>query len=173
MEDTKKTPMTHGRAEAERLPREKKVRPAITGSEHAKRVAAVILEVVSGVRGAQEGAEVLGISSMRYYQLEERALQGMVTALEPRAKGPRVPSPEETLKQVERERERTKREVGRLQTLLRMVRKSVHLEEPRWGAAGAGTKANGKKHRKPMRRVEKLIERLKPSEMAPAAEMGA
>jgi hypothetical protein len=154
MEDTKKTQT--------KKPLQKWNRPVITGSDQAKRQAAVILEVVSGTRGAQEGSEVLGISSMRYYQLEERALQGMVTALEPRAKGPRVPSPEETLRRVEKERERMKREVGRLQTLLRMVRKSVHLQEPR-SVRGVGTTMSGKKAKKPLRRVEKLLERLRPT----------
>lgn len=162
MEDTKKT--------MKKPSQEKKVRPVIPGSEEAKRQAAVVLEVMSGVRSAQEGAEVLGISSMRYYVLEERALQGMVKALEPRPKGRRERSPEDTLQLVEKERERLKREVGRLQTLLRMVRKSVHLQEPRWNAVGAGTKASGKKARKPARRVEKILERLRPTETPPATE---
>jgi len=153
MEDTKKE-------QTKRITRTRKPE-AIPGSEEAKRLAAVILEVMSGVRGAQEGAEVLGISPMRYYALEDRALQGMIAALEPRLKGRRAKSPEDTLKLVEKERERLKREVGRQQTLLRMVRKSMHLQDPKWGG-GAGAKAGGKKARKPTRRVEKLIERLQP-----------
>jgi len=177
MEDTKKTSAAQGRAEAAKAKRTKKPE-AIPGSEEAKRQAAVILEVMSGVRGAQEGAEVLGISSMRYYVLEERALQGMVTALEPRPKGRRERSPEDTLKLVEKEREKYKREAGRYQTLLRMVRKSVRLQDPKWGAAGAGAKASGptgatvdrKKARKPARRVEKILERLRPAAEPAAAE---
>lgn len=141
----------------------------LAGSEEAKRQAAVILEVLSGVRGSNEGAEVLGISTMRYYVLEARALQGIVKALEPRPKGRRVRSPEDALKQVERDRERYKREVGRLQALLRMVRKSVHLQEPRW-REGTRAKGNGRRVRKPTRRVEKVLERLKPAEAGPGPE---
>ena len=90
-------------------------------------------------------------------------MQGMVAALEPRPKGRRERSPEDTLKLVEKERERLKREVGRQQTLLRMVRKSMHLQDPKWGAVGAGAKASGRKVRKPTRRVEKILERLRPT----------
>jgi hypothetical protein len=161
MEDTKKTPVkkvTHTRKPE-----------AILGSEEAKRQAAVILEVMSGVRSAQEGSDVLGISPMRYYSLEDRALQGMVKALEPRPKGRRMRSPEDAMRQVETERERYRKEAGRLQALLRMVRKSVHLQEPR-RVRGVESKVNGKKERKPLRRVDKLLERLKPAEVAPSAE---
>lgn len=161
MEDTKK--MQAKRTKGTRKPE------AITGSEEAKRQAAVILEVMSGVRSAQEGAEVLGISSMRYYTLEDRALQGMVRSLEPRPKGRRMQTPEDTLKAVEKEREKYRREVGRLQTLLRMVRKSVHLQEPRT-LRGVGTTASGKKVKKPLRRADRLLERLKPSETAAVEE---
>ena len=115
---------------------------------------------------------MLGISAIRYYTLENRALQGMVKALEPRPKGRRMRSPEDAMRQVEKEREQYKREVGRLQTLLRMVRKSVHLQEPRL-VRGVESKEKGKKVRKPLKRVEKLIERLKPAESAPAAEAAA
>ena len=161
MEDTKKTQT--------RKPHQQRKPEAIPGSEEAKRQAAVILEVMSGARSAQEGSEVLGISPVRYYVLEDRALQGIVKALEPRPKGRRMQTPEDALKAVEREREKYKREVGRLQTLLRMVRKSVHLQEPR-SVRGVGTMASGKKVKKPLRRVEKLLQRLKPAETVPAAE---
>ena len=157
MEDTKK--------EQTKAPREKKVKPPMTGSEEAKRAAAVVLEVMSGEKGPPEAAEALGISAMRYYVLEERALQGMVVALEPRPKGPRGASPEETVRRVEKDRDRMKREVGRMQAVLRMMRKSVHLREP-----VAGTRVNGKKRRKPQGRVQKMLARLRPATGAPVAE---
>jgi len=158
MEDTKKEQM--------KAAREKKAKPPMAGSEEAKRAAAVILEVMSGEKGPPEAAEALGTSAMRYYVLEERALQGMVEALEPRPKGPRAASPEETVRRAEKERDRMKREVGRMQALLRMMRKSVHLREP-----VAGTRVNGKKRRKPQGRVQKMLARLRPAaEPAASAE---
>jgi hypothetical protein len=50
----------------------------------AQRLAAMILECLAGVRAPPSAAEILGISLPRYYQLEARALQGLVAALAPR-----------------------------------------------------------------------------------------
>ena len=56
--------------------------PAATPSE-AQRLAAAILEVLAGVRSPPAASELLGISLPRYYQLEARALEGLVAALGP------------------------------------------------------------------------------------------
>lgn len=137
----------------------------VRGSEEARRAAAVILEVVSGERGAYEAAEAVGISPMRYYALEGRALQGMVTALEPRPRGPRGPRPEEALRRVEAEKERLRREVGRLQSLLRLVRKGYRLEEPK-----AAAKGKDKKRQKPKSRAKELVSRLRKTEASVSGE---
>jgi len=136
----------------------KKTKGTITGSEEARKATAVVLEVISGARGTQSATEVLGISLMKYYLMEERALQGMVTALEPRPRGRRVPKPENELARVEKERERLKREVGRMQTLLRLVRKSAKLQDP-----VIVKKGNGKRPRKVVGRVDKMLARLRPA----------
>ena len=54
------------------------------GTSEANRLAVAILEVLAGLRTPADAAAALGISVPRYYQLETRALEGMVTALEPR-----------------------------------------------------------------------------------------
>lgn len=145
MEDTKKT-------------QAKKTKGTITGSEEARKATAVVLEVISGSRGTQSATEVLGISLMKYYMMEERALQGMVTALEPRPRGRRAPRPEDELARAEKERERLKREVGRMQTLLRLVRKSAKLQDP-----VIVKKGHGKRPRKVVGRVDKMLARLRPA----------
>lgn len=61
----------------------------ISGGEAAKRSAAVILEVLAGLRTPTEASQALGITAMRYYVLERRGLEGMVAALAPRPKGKR------------------------------------------------------------------------------------
>ena len=61
-----------------------------------------MLGALSGESGVTEAAESIGISLSRYYQLETRALQGMISALEPRPKGRRW-TPEEKLGQMEKE----------------------------------------------------------------------
>ena len=50
----------------------------LTGDEGAKRSAAVILEVLAGLRTPTEASQALGITPMRYYVLERRAMEGMV-----------------------------------------------------------------------------------------------
>jgi hypothetical protein len=139
----------------------------VRGSEGARRAASAILEVVSGERGAYEAAEALGISPMRYYALEGRALQGMVTALEPRPRGPRGPRPEDVLRKAEAEKDRLVREVGRLQSLLRLVRKGYRLEEPKAAAKGKG---KGKRRPKPKTRARELVARLRKTEPISSGE---
>jgi hypothetical protein len=136
--------------------RQRQAASVISGSEIARRTASAILEVVSGERGSYEAAEALGISPMRYYALEGRALQGMVTALEPRSRGPRGPRPEDVLRKTEAERDRLRREVGRLESLLRVIRKGYRLEEPK-------AKGKGKGKRRPKRgtRAKELVARLR------------
>ncbi|QVL31033.1 hypothetical protein KIH39_19585 [Telmatocola sphagniphila] len=50
----------------------------------AKRLASVILEVLAGARTPTDAATAVGISLPNYYQVETRALQGLLKACEPR-----------------------------------------------------------------------------------------
>src|SRR2546428_13288420 len=93
---------------------------AVGGSEGARKAAAVILEGLSGVRGTAEGCEALGITPMRYYVLENRALQGVVEALEPRPKGKR-PRPEDRLRELGKEKRRLERGPARTRALVRLA----------------------------------------------------
>ena len=135
-----------------------KKKAVLNGSAEARRLAAGILEVMSGERGPAQVSEALGISSMRYYALEERAIQGMVKALEPRPRGRKASSPEEEMLKLMKERDRLKRELDRSQALLRVVRKSVRLTELAKPAKG---------HRSKGTRPKKLITRLKEPESVP------
>src|SRR5262249_46597844 len=67
--------------------------PVPRGGGVASRVAACVLEVLAGVRTPAEAAGELAVSLPRYYQLEQRALQGLVRGCEPPPRG-RVASPE-------------------------------------------------------------------------------
>jgi len=101
----------------------------MAGSEGAKKTAAVILEVLAGLRSTTEGSQALGMSSMRYYVMEKRALEGMVHALEPRPKGKRQ-RPEEAVRQLTREKTRLERELGRMQALVRAAQRTMGLPPP-------------------------------------------
>jgi hypothetical protein len=96
--------------------------PPISASADARMVAGAILEVLAGVRSISDTALALGVTPARYYQLEARALQGLVTACEPRAPGPVSGSGRVLeLEQLRAERDRLKAEAARYQTLARLA----------------------------------------------------
>src|SRR4029450_2931976 len=98
-------------------------------SAAARRQAAVILEVLAGVRRPGDAAQALGVSVPRYYQVERRALLGLVAACEPAPRGPRQ---EQTrrIAALEREKLRLQRECGRQHALVRAAQRSVGLAPP-------------------------------------------
>src|SRR6266446_3622667 len=54
-----------------------------TADAAAKRMAAAILEVLAGARTPLDAATALAVSLPRYYQLESRALEGLVSVHPP------------------------------------------------------------------------------------------
>ena len=130
--------------------RKKESTTTLTGSRGAKKIAAVILEVFAGVQGTQEAAESLSISPNRYYQLEARALQGMIDSLEPRNRG-RQHTPEREIEALKELNARQAREVSRLQALVRAARRTMGIPEKK-----ASKKAQARK-RKPSHRGKKVV----------------
>jgi hypothetical protein len=103
--------------------------PPQGASAQARRQAAAILEVLAGVRRPSEAAQVLGTSLPRYYQLEQRALAGLVAACEPAPRGPRQDLARQ-LARLEREKQRLARECDRQQALVRVAQRSLGLSLP-------------------------------------------
>jgi hypothetical protein len=122
-------------------------------SREARRLAAVILDVLAGSRTPTQACETLGVSLPRYYQLEGRALGGLVAACESRPRG-RRPDVEAELVAVRKELERLKRELARSQSLVRLTQKTV-------GVAPASPAKVGKRKRKPLVRAMRRAERLR------------
>jgi hypothetical protein len=91
----------------------------------AQRRAATILEVLAGEQTVGEAAGLLGISVMHYYLLERRAVQGLVAACAPRAKGPPVPSAEQEVVRLRRELDRSRRESLRQAALVRATQRAI------------------------------------------------
>ena len=114
------------------------------GSREANRVAAAILEVLAGVRTPTDAAQALVISVPRYYQLEQRALEGLIAACEPRRLG-RVQNSESRVSALEREVQRWQQESARQQALVRAVQRTIGLAAP---AVKAVATTCGKKTRK-------------------------
>jgi sugar-specific transcriptional regulator TrmB len=127
----------------------------------AQRQAAAILEVLAGARTPQQAAEALAVSLPRYYQLESRALRGLVQACQSRPKG-RVRSPASELATLQRENARLQRELGRQQTLVRAAQRSVGLPPPPPPARTAA-----KRRRQPVVRALSVARRLQ-QEATPA-----
>ena len=120
--------------------------PVPAGGREASRVAACVLEVLAGVRTPAEAAGELGVSLPRYYQIEQRALEGLVHGCEPPPRG-RVASAEGELTRLRRECERLTRECQRQQALVRLARQAAGLAGPA-AKAGKGAEAGGKKRRR-------------------------
>src|SRR5277367_3066829 len=118
---------------------------SLEGSAEAKRLAAAILEVLAGMRGPSEAAKVLGISLARYYQLETRALAGLLAGCEPRRRGGRKGPTE--LSALRQECERLRRDCARQQALVRAAQRTVGLAPPAVEEPPAST-GSSKKRRK-------------------------
>lgn len=114
-----------------------------TASPEARKLAAAILEVLGGVRTTTDAAAALGCSLPRYYQLEARALEGLLGACEPVRRGPGL-SPTREAEALRKKCARLEREVGRQQALVRAAHRAVGL-----AAVPAPTKPKpGKKHKR-------------------------
>jgi len=129
------------------------------GSGDANRLAVAILEVLAGVRTPADAALALSVSLARYYQLETRALEGLVAACEPRSKQPTL---EGKLAALERELLQAQRECARQQALVRVSQRSVGLKP----AAANGERASGKdragrRKRRPTARALKAAQALR------------
>jgi hypothetical protein len=146
--------------------REKKRRLRSVGGTHlgrdasreAKRLAAAILEVLAGLRTPADAARALEVSLPRYYQVESRALGGLLRACEPRGKG-RQKSVEQEVTVLRRDQERLRHQLARQQALLRLAQRSVGLAPP---APLVSAKGSGKKTRRPVARALQVAVRLRP-----------
>jgi hypothetical protein len=135
-------------------------------SAEAKRLAAAILEVLAGARTPTEAAKTLELSLPRYYLLEDRALQGMLVACEPRSLG-RGPSPESALASLHRECEQLRRECTRQQTLVRAAQRSIGLPPPSPPTRPPERAGKKRRPRRATARALRAAARLKEAERQP------
>jgi hypothetical protein len=127
-------------------------------SREARRVAAMVIEA----------AQALEVSVPRYYQLETRALRGLLSACEPVPKG-RLPNPAHELARLQRDKERLQREVLRQQALVRAAQRGVGLPAPLPPPKKPGTKT-----RRRLARALNVAARLhKANQEAAPAEAGS
>ncbi len=129
-------------------------------SSEAKRLAAAILEVLAGLRGPGEAADMLGISLARYYQIENRALEGLLAGCEPRRRGRGQLAPNE-LVGLRRECDRLRRECARQQALVRAAQKTVGLTPPAPVAPASEKAGRKRRRRRPKARALKMAALLR------------
>jgi len=108
-----------------------------SATSDAQRRAAVILEVLAGIRTAQEAARVLKIAPNSYYIVERKALSGLVAACEPATRRGPTSSLERQVHQLQRALARCQRECQRQAALVRATQRAVGLPvTPEPDAAG-------------------------------------
>jgi len=147
------------------------------GSAQARRTSAVILEVLAGVMGPGDAAQVLGVSGAQYYKIEARALEGLVKACEARPRRGRVHTAESELSQLRKDHAKLERECARLQSLVRVLQRAAGVKvgkakQKDKGGAKVGGKA--KRKRKPTVRALRLAKELRENdEQSKQAQGGA
>jgi hypothetical protein len=129
------------------------------GSTQANRIAIMILEVLAGQRTPGNAAQTLGVTVPRYYQLETRAVNGLVAACEPRAKGKRA-SLKTRVSALERELARAQQEAARQQSLVRAAHRSLGLKAAPLPDKQPEKKSPGRRRRKPVVRALRAAKTL-------------
>jgi len=117
----------------------------------ARRRAAAVFEVMGGLRTAPEAAKELGVSLPRYYSIEKRALEGLVSVCAPPKRKGRQRTPEKEMERLRGQIRRLEREASQNLALARAARWTGGLAIPAPGAKGkegAKAKGDGKKRRK-------------------------
>ena len=109
-------------------------------SRDAQRVAAAVLEVLAGVRTPTEAAVALSLSVPRYYLWEQRALEGLVRACEPRPQG-KAASQRHQMALLEKEVNRLRQDCARQQALVRASQRTISLGGPPQPVRQAGGQA--------------------------------
>jgi hypothetical protein len=133
--------------------------PLGDASPQARRLAAVILEVLAGLKGPSEAAGAAGVSVPRYYAAEARALQGLLKGCEPARPG-KTPTGGAELHKLRQENQRLQRQCDRQQALLRLQQRTLGLCPGQPPAKGPSKKKGGKR-RRPRQRALRLIEQLR------------
>jgi hypothetical protein len=146
--------------------------PVGESSPQARRLAAVILEVLAGLRGPGEADQAAGVSVPRYYAAEARALQGLLRGCEPATPG-RQPTGGAELQKLRQEYQRLQRQCDRQQALLRLQQRALGLSASPAPAGAGEKKKGGKKRRRPRNRTLRLIEQLRQGPANGAASAAA
>ncbi len=115
-------------------------------SPEVRRTAACVLEVLAGVRSPAQAASMLEVSLPTYYNLEARALRGLIAGCGPVLPGRSMVLGNQ-LKGAEARAASLEKQVRRYQALLRAAQRSVGLAPPASAPSGQGKSEPGGKRR--------------------------
>jgi hypothetical protein len=133
-------------------------------STEARKKAAVVLEVLAGLRTPLQAAEALSMALPSYYHVELRALQGLMRGCEPTPKG-RQKDANHELADVRQQCRKLAAEVQRYQALARATQRTIGLAPP----PAPKKHAPGKRPRKPVVRALQALALIKGPVEAPVA----
>jgi hypothetical protein len=136
------------------------------GTTEAKQRAAAILEVLAGTRTPAQAATDLGVTVPQYYLWEQRALQGLVTACEPRPQG-RGSNDARRIAELQRSAARWERECLRQQALARAMQRAVGLSALPTGKAAAASGGKKGRRRRPTVRALRAATALRGNSSSP------
>jgi hypothetical protein len=125
---------------------------AVRGSEAARKKAALLLEAWSGVRSTQAASEAMGVALARFYQLEARALQLIVAAMEPQPRGRQITAESELVK-LKAEKQRLQRDVERFAALYRTSQRALGVVIAKPPDKANNPAPGGKRKRGPRKRA--------------------
>jgi hypothetical protein len=111
-----------------------------------KRRAAIVLEVLAGMRTPCEAASVLGLSVSYYYLLERKALQGLLNGCQPQPKGCAGVGLQRQLARLRKELDKSRQECLRQASLVRATERAIGL--PAVAKPAGPTKAHSAKEGK-------------------------
>ncbi len=139
----------------------------VTEDGEAKRLCAIVLEVLGGVRTPTDAAGALGVSVPRYYALEARGLRGLLRACQRRQRGRRRTA-ESELTHLRLDLERVTKERDRLGALLRTSQRALGISAPPKPLPAR----SGKRRRRPAVRALRASKALRGPENPLAANQG-
>lgn len=125
---------------------------AVRGSDAARRLAALLIEAWSGVRSTQSASDAMGVAVTRFYQLEARALQVLVSAMEPRPRGRQI-TPAGEIAKLKAEILRLRRDAERFQALYRTAQRALGLAVAKPTEQTDNAAVGGKRKRGPRKRA--------------------
>lgn len=136
--------------------------PEAAASSQARRTATVLLEVLAGLRTTGDAARTLGVTPVRFYHIEERAIGGLISACEPRPSGLQPAARE--AHELERLREQVRRqgmELNQVRSVLRTTQRQLGVATAPDPAVKPGKDGkSAKKSRRPTVRALTMVRRL-------------